>query len=138
MEPGIILESILDATLVEVLVDLAYFVGAAGAGVIGTLWFGRGYRKRIQDLEERDAKDDTVINVHVHGGMHIGDQVNHYYNESDRTYRADIDGKAEIVSPFPIKVRQIGTGAVGGGRSAAGAGLRNVGSGLEERKERDG
>ena len=70
----------------------------AGIGtVIGTLLFGRNYKRRIAALEARDK--DIHRSVVIHGNLYIGDN---YYNAEDGKHHAAIEGRGEIVSPVPV------------------------------------
>ena len=64
-------QNILDAITLDMTIRLGLFVlfGAVG-GVIGTLWFGRGYRDRINTLEKEIARlrQQPHVNINVRDG----------------------------------------------------------------------
>ena len=64
-------QNILDAITLDMTIRLGfYLLVAAVAGVIGTLWFGRGYRDRINTLEKEIAalRQQPHVNINVRDG----------------------------------------------------------------------
>ena len=63
-------QHIVDAVTLDVAIRLGLFVlVGAVAGVIGTLWFGRGYRDRINTLE----KEIAALRQQPHVNINVGD-----------------------------------------------------------------
>ena len=81
------------------LFDLFEVLWAAGwviAAVLGTIIFGKGYKRRIARLEEQAKRPTVVQNFYGDiGTLQVGD---------DGTYRLPFEGRGEIVSPRPVRI----------------------------------
>ncbi len=87
--------TIADAATADVIVRVGWYAAVSVASgvlaVLGTLLFGRGYKRRIAALEDQTSQPTLVIHDggtynRVEGGQHI-----HYH----------ISGPAEVIQPKP-------------------------------------
>ena len=79
--------------------------------VLGILMFGRGYKKRIRELErkiallEREGGTASApvesASVVIHGDLQV---IENQYNSTDGQYHAEVEGRAKIVSPVPVRL----------------------------------
>ena len=67
--------------------------------VLGNLLFGRGYKRRIAELERKMAS--ASASVVIHGDFQI---IESQYNSTDGRYHAEVEGKGKIVSPVPLRL----------------------------------
>ena len=76
------------------------FLGLIVLGFGG--WFGKRYhdmRRDIAEMKKANRPSQQSVTVHFHGNIgtvNLG---------ADGFYRAQVDGKGEIVSPVPIELR---------------------------------
>lgn len=81
-----------------VLTPILASVVSAVAAMIGTMIFGRGYKKRIADLERKldEARGSVSLTI-------TGNTYNEYRSEGG-DYHLNFDGKGDVVSRSPIEV----------------------------------
>ena len=100
--------TVMDVVAVDVAIRFGWYaIAAMGGGVVavlGIIIFGKGYKKRIAALEAKESSEGITI----HGDLHI---VNNYYSADDRRHHTVVEGRGEIISPTPVRVR-LGTHAM--------------------------